>query len=451
MDPITLLAAGAGVSAVSSLANAFLQRRLGRDAARREDARIAEVKALQERAAAQLELPPGSVQPLTFEEYAVLATFEPQFARFVAEQRPELISEPNSQAEIQAQSQALEEMQRRSQEPVDVQAREIDPTFVADPRLPENRIPDVDLRAQAEQEAILNQLQGADAANRANLMRDYAQRGIAGSGQELAMQLGAGAQAQENARQLALNSLAQQQDRRLGMQRDLDMRTEDALSRYDQQRMRADELLASRQDSEFNRQQNQLMLERQRRDQLLSQAANLASQIRGQNLNVESANKQQINEFNRRNTQNIREYERYRADLANKAQQFNQQNKQEIFNKNVALRNQMGITNQERQEAAAAGRLDAKNRQTMARYGMGMEAAKMGQQADAARMARQAGIIGTFAQMPQNILSGAAAGAQISRALSTPSTAGVKSSTTPSFAGLDPKYGFQDDEEEGLA
>lgn len=89
-----------------------------------------------------------------------------------------------------------------------------------------------------------------------------------------------------------------------------------------------------------------------RRRQALDQAAGLAGQIRGQNLNVESANVGTMNAYNQRlaNAKNM--YNQYASGARNQAQMINQQREMERERYNLGLRNQYSMYNRTQQEAA---------------------------------------------------------------------------------------------------
>lgn len=89
-----------------------------------------------------------------------------------------------------------------------------------------------------------------------------------------------------------------------------------------------------------------------RRRQALGQAANLAGQIRGQNLEVESANVSTMNAYNSRlaNARNL--YNRYTAETRNQAQMINQQRERETEQYNLGLTNQYAMYNRQQREAA---------------------------------------------------------------------------------------------------
>lgn len=89
-----------------------------------------------------------------------------------------------------------------------------------------------------------------------------------------------------------------------------------------------------------------------RRRQALGQAASLAGQIRGQNLQVESANVGTMNAYNSRlaNARNL--YNRYTAETRNQAQMINQQRERETEQYNLGLTNQYAMYNRQQREAA---------------------------------------------------------------------------------------------------
>lgn len=89
-----------------------------------------------------------------------------------------------------------------------------------------------------------------------------------------------------------------------------------------------------------------------RRRQALGQAASLAGQIRGQNLQVESANVNTMNSYNSRlaNARNL--YNQYAANQRNQAQMINQQRERETEQYNLGLQNQYAMYNRQQREAA---------------------------------------------------------------------------------------------------
>lgn len=89
-----------------------------------------------------------------------------------------------------------------------------------------------------------------------------------------------------------------------------------------------------------------------RRREALGQAATLAGQIRGQNVNVESANVNTMNAFNQRlaNAKNM--YNQYAANTRNEAQTINQQREIQRQQANLNLQNQYALMNRQQQLAA---------------------------------------------------------------------------------------------------
>jgi hypothetical protein len=89
-----------------------------------------------------------------------------------------------------------------------------------------------------------------------------------------------------------------------------------------------------------------------RRRQALGQAASLAGQIRGQNLNVESANVGTMNAYNQRmaNARNL--YNQYAANTRNQAQAINQQREAQRMQYNLGLTNEAAKYNREQALAA---------------------------------------------------------------------------------------------------
>ena len=89
-----------------------------------------------------------------------------------------------------------------------------------------------------------------------------------------------------------------------------------------------------------------------RRREALGQAASLAGQLRGQNLQVESANVGTMNAFNQRlaNAKNM--YNQYVSGAQNQAQMINQQRQMDRERYNLGLQNQYALYN--KQQALAA-------------------------------------------------------------------------------------------------
>lgn len=145
-----------------------------------------------------------------------------------------------------------------------------------------------DTQAEAEQAIAQQQAAAAGASTRAGILRDMASRGAGGTGTELMASLQSAQQEEAMNRQSALQSQINAQQRR-----------------------------------------------RQALGDLMAGATN----VRGQNLNVEDKNKNTINAFNERMAMNRNKYNQYKAELQNKAQLANLENEQNIANANVGIQN----------------------------------------------------------------------------------------------------------------
>lgn len=285
-----LLGVIAGTGLISAGVNAYFTNKNANDQRSRED----EIRAIQEKAYAALQAPPGTVEPLTFEEYSVLKQYNPQVASYVEEKSPELIGESQSAEVKQLQLQALDQYKQQSQ-------------TGSDPQL------------DAERAKLVNDLGTQQRQSQAGLMREYAQRGLGGGGQELFAQL-----ANQNASQ----------------------------------------------EQAFNQAQNQVTDSANRRRQALDSMANLAGSVRGQNLNVEQANNNVINQYNQRNATNRNAYAQYVAQQTNEGQRFNIGQNQQAANLNTGLRNDTTKTNAMRAEAAADKLRSFNNEKTLGMAGV---------------------------------------------------------------------------------
>lgn len=194
-----IIAASAGAGLAGGLLNYFAQKE---QAGALRDASAAEQRALRqimERLDSQWQTPEYQQQPLTFEETRLLQKYVPEIPQYVAEQRPNLITESGAQQEIAAQRRALEQLQQRALTGEDAQAR-------------------------AQQEQALFEGRATGESLRQQALRDLAQRGLGGSGAEILAGVGAAATGERQARQEALNIAAQQDARRqaaLGQMADL--------------------------------------------------------------------------------------------------------------------------------------------------------------------------------------------------------------------------------------
>lgn len=242
-------------------------------------------KALAKRLEDGLRAPSGQAKPFTPEEYADIQKYAPQIATFVQENRPSLIKEAVSQKEIRTQQEGLDALRSRASSGRDV---------IADAQR-EEALFEADARAKGRREQIL---------------RDMANRGLSGSGQDILAQLQGSQDAAVGARQASLDAVKQAEARRLSA---------------------------------------------------LGDMTNLAGSIRGQNRQVEQTNVDIMNSYNQRlaNAQNL--YNQSTANTQNDAQKFNIANQARVSMGNTDLRNNAEQNNLTRQEQAQKDLLDFEN------------------------------------------------------------------------------------------
>ena len=213
-----------------------------------------------------------------------------------------------------------------------------------------------DAQARAAQEQALFEGRATGESLRQQALRDLAQRGLAGSGAEILSGVAAAAAGERQARQEALNIQAQQ----------------DA-----------------------------------RRQQALSQMANLASQMRGQERAVEASNVDIMNAFNQRVAQSQRAQANMKAKLRNDAQLRNIREQQRIAEDNIDRRNRAAEYNYRRAEEIEREKADLQNRKLQTIAGMQEGAANRKAITD-----REAGMIERTAPY-RSILEGVGTAAQV--------------------------------------
>jgi hypothetical protein len=98
-----------------------------------------------------------------------------------------------------------------------------------------------------------------------------------------------------------------------------------------------------------------------RRQEALARATQLADNMRRSNLAKERSNVDIMNQFNQRATMRRQQHLDKVAQTRNQAQQYNNQMKQEIANRNTALRNAMAKYEQQRRDRYEQARVDAAN------------------------------------------------------------------------------------------
>lgn len=199
------------------------------------------------------------------------AKYSPDIAAFVQENAPELITEPQSQTEKRVQREALQKYAAMAQTGRDV-------------------------ISEAQREQALYEADAAAKERQRRLVEGMRQRGMLGTGAEMAARLGAEQAAAATSRQEALQGVQQAE---------------------------------------------------MRRREALGQAASLAGQLRGQNLQVESANVGTMNAFNARlaNAKNL--YNQYSSGERNKAELINQQREMDRSRYNLELGNKYAMYNRE--------------------------------------------------------------------------------------------------------
>jgi hypothetical protein len=192
--------------------------------------------------------------------------------------------------------------------------------------------------AAAQQEQALSASAAQASASRQAALREAAQRGLGGTGLDVLSGMGATEQAAVAGRQAALQ--AQQEAG-------------------------------------------------QRRMQALGQYGTLAGQMRQQGAQTEQANVNIMNAFNERMSRNLNQYNQYVAELKNKADLFNLQNRQQREEALVQQQNQQKLMDAQRAEAAAEARRAARERAVTTRYGIQTGLAKMSNEQQAQALEKQ--------------------------------------------------------------
>jgi hypothetical protein len=241
--------------------------------------------------------------PLSLQEYKVLQDYIPSVAQFAEEKTPQMITEAKSQQEIGLQKEALSRYQQLS---------------TGDDEI-----------AKAQTDLATQQAASALASQRKNILREYASRGLGGTGQELLSQIQASDSQEQQARQEGLQAAIAQ---------------------------------------------------RQRQMDALRNMTTLASQVRGQNTQTEQANIDAINQFNQRAAMRKQTYDQYVAGLKNEAQLKNIAAKQTAADANIQQANQQAIANRARQDAIA--RETAENKNDLLKTTVGLETGSAQTQAD---------------------------------------------------------------------
>lgn len=225
-----------------------------------------------------MQAPKFDLSKLEPEDLKVIGKFNPELPALVMEAEPELIEKTKGmQIGREAQLKALKRLQQ-------VGEGEFDPEY-----------------QQQVQEAA-RAAQGEAQSRQASIMQDFARRGIAGSGMNLAAQMGATASSMDRAAQANQAAAAQAYRNRL----------------------------------------NALM-----------SGAQLGSQIRGEDIDLQARNTAAINAFNQRVSRQRQAYEDQRAQAMNQAQMYNLGVGQSVEQQNVAARNQAAMADRARLDALA--------------------------------------------------------------------------------------------------
>lgn len=173
--------------------------------------------------------------------------------------------------------------------------------------------------AAAQQEQALTAGAAQASAARQAALREAAQRGMGGTGLDVLAGMGAGEQAGVAGRQAALQAQQEAGQRRL---------------------------------------------------QALGAYGNLAGQMRQAGTQTEQANVNVMNAFNERMARNLNQYNQYVAELKDKANLQNRAEQQRIGEMNIDQANKLKILNQQRMDAAAQARQEARERMATTKYKM---------------------------------------------------------------------------------
>jgi len=189
-------------------------------------------------------------------------------------------------------------------------------------------------RAQREEAAF--EADAATKRRRNEAVKQMTQRGLGGSGADILAQIQGGQDASVEQRRAALQAAANAQSRR-----------------YD----------------------------------ALNQLGSMAGQVRGQNTNTESANKQIMNSFRQRTANARQNYEQAVAETRNDAQRYNLNVAQSVADANVGINNRGQMVNQDRQYDTATAEKDRQRGMVANMTGMQQTAATSKQQGDMANNA----------------------------------------------------------------
>lgn len=256
-----------GASVVSGLFQAYTS-------AKARGASEAELKKL-DNLINSVQSPQFDYSQLTPEDYQVVARYNPEVASFVEEQAPELIKGDSADAQMgrQVQKSALQSLMEASR--------------------------GEDIQSQIDMQRAADSAAGSFRGMNQSILEQARQRGLTGSGVELASQLGTAQASYGNAATQSQNAATEAIQRRL---------------------------------------------------QALREGASLGTQIRGEELAMEQANKNAINSFNQRTATRKQDWADNAAATRNEGQRFNITNAQDVSNRNVSQSNQFKVNERDRKD-----------------------------------------------------------------------------------------------------
>jgi hypothetical protein len=263
---IPLLIVGAAITAGAALYKSYKEGKINREEYERRKRMLEDYQAKMD------QIGPGDAPPpITLEQYKLIGSYVPEVAQYYEQQAPELITEAGSTTERQAQRDALS-------------------------RLSNLAVTGEDAISRAQREEAAFEADAAAKNRRAQILREYEQRGLGGSGQQLLADIAGSQDTDVAQRQAALRAAAEAQGRRY---------------------------------------------------QALGDMAGLASNIRQQNTATEKANRDIMNQFTRDLASGRNSYNRYVAGTRNEAQQYNIGRAQNVANANLELTNRQNLANRE--------------------------------------------------------------------------------------------------------
>ena len=301
-------------------------------------------------------LPTLDRTPLTAEQVTLLQRYVPTIAQHTKEQAPELMAGKGAQEAISMQRKVAQQLQEQA---------------VTGETAGEKATRDLG-QFQAEQAAR---------GQRANILREMANRGLSGSGASLSAQIQGAGQSEELARQAALQAAA---------------------------------------------------AGGQRKQQALAALQNLAGSMRGSAEAQERTNMDAINAFNQRSAMTKNQYDQYVAGLQNQAQAQNISEAQRIAEQNAANRARIAQYNQQLANQVASQTAANENEKLMKVLGLktGLANTIAGYQTEAGKAAAQQNQ--AIANMAGGVLT--ALPSVAATALGGPGAGAATKAATPSLA-----------------